>query len=226
MTPAPDDIIRAYDTRPALGSGPPISAVERALLAGTLLRVGPNAATLSGAWDTHHLVAHLVLRESNPIGSVQSALPSLGDPAVESRVRSAPYDFLVEQFRTGPPAFSIFRIPGSDKRANALEHFVHHEDVRRAQEDWTRRDLPTWAQNQIWTPLRFVAKGITRHAPFAVTLARTDTGEESVARKGDRPVVVRGLPSELALYVYGRARVADYELDGDPESIERMRKRR
>ena len=47
-----------------------------------------------------------------------------------------------------------------------------------------------------------------------------------MARKGDDPVVVTGLPSELCLYVYGRPGVADYELDGDPDSVERLRSKR
>ncbi len=225
MTPASDDVRRAYDTRTAAGRGPAVSQIERALLADTFLQVGPSAPTLSGEWDAHHLVAHLVLRESNPVGSIKASVPGVGDGGVDDLVLDSPYEHLVEKFRTGPPALSFFRLPGNDRRLNLIEHFIHHEDVRRAQPHWTRRDLPVWAEHQIWKPMRFLAKGITRHSPVAIVLARTDTDDESVARKGDHPVVVRGLPSELALYVYGRSAVADVELDGDPKSVERLRRK-
>jgi hypothetical protein len=39
-------------------------------------------------------------------------------------------------------------------------------------------------------------------------------------------VVVSGLPSELCLYVYGRQQVADYELEGDADAVERLRRKR
>ena len=74
--------------------------------------------------------------------------------------------------------------------------------------------------------MRWFAKGIVRHAPVPVTLRRSDAPDESIARKGDDPVVVSGLPSELCLYVYGRQQVADYELEGDPEAVERLRSKR
>ena len=226
MTHAPHDLRQAYASTDPGAKHPAVSEVERALMADTFLTAGAEAPTLSDPWDAHHLVGHLVLRESNPIGAVRAALPRVGDDAVEDLVRRWGYTELVERFQNGPPALSFFRLPGNDRRLNAIEHFIHHEDVRRAQSDWSRRDLPTWAQDQLWSPLRWFAKGITRHSPAALSLARTDTGEESVARKGDDPVVARGLPSELALYVYGRAPVAGVELDGAPESVERLRSKR
>lgn len=225
MTSAPSDhdLRHVYASRSASGTGPAISRVERALLVDTFRAVGSSAPTLSGDWDAYHLAAHLVLREQDPVGSVRAAVPRLGDPAVEALVARSAFEHLVEQIRTGPPQLSIFRIPGSDSRFNALEYFIHHEDVRRAQPAWTRRDLPTWAQTQIWRPIRILAKAFTRHAPVPLLLERSDTGETSVARKGDRPVVVCGLPSELALYVYGRATVADVAFDGDADAVERLR---
>jgi uncharacterized protein (TIGR03085 family) len=226
MTRAPHDLQQAYADADPGGKHPAVSEVERALMADTFLAVDAQAPTLSGPWDAHHLVAHLVLRESNPVGAVRAALPRAGDEAVEGLVRKTGYAELVERFRNGPPALSFFRLPANDRRLNAIEHFIHHEDVRRAQPDWARRDLPTWAQDQLWSPLRWFAKGVTRHSPTALNLARTDTGEESVARKGDDPVVLHGLPSELALYVYGRSPVADVELDGAYESVERLRSKR
>ena len=226
MTPAPDDLRAAYANHVVVGRGPNVSEVERVKLVDTLLAVGPGAPTLSGDWTAHHLAAHLVLRESNPVGAIKAAVPKIGDDVVDELVEQTAYDDLVEQFRAGPPALSFFRLPGNDRRLNALEHYIHHEDVRRAQPSWTRRDLPRWAQTQLWAPLRWFAKGIVRHAPVPVTLRRSDAPDESIARKGDDPVVVSGLPSELCLYVYGRQQVADYELEGDTDAVERLRSKR
>jgi uncharacterized protein (TIGR03085 family) len=226
MTPAPDDLRTAYGNHVVVGRGPSVAEIERALMVDTFLAVGSDAPTLSGDWTTRHLIAHLVLRESNPVGSIKAAVAKLGDEVVDDLVASTAFEELVEQFGDGPPALSFFRLPGNDRRLNALEHFIHHEDVRRAQPSWTRRELPRWAQTQLWAPLRWFAKGIVRHAPVAVTLRRTDAPDESVARKGDDPVVVTGLPSELCLYIYGRQGVADYELEGDPDSVERLRRKR
>lgn len=223
MTAAPDprDLRSVYASRGATGSGPAVSRVERALLAETFGQVGAKAPTLSGDWDAHHLAAHLVLRESDPVSSLRASVPTFGDTAVHELAARAAFDDLVERFRTGPPQLSVFRVPGVESRLNSLEHLIHHEDVRRAQPDWHPRALPTWAQDQVWRALRLMAKVITRHAPVALTIERSDTGESSVARKGAAPVVVRGLPVELALYVYGRKSVAQVALDGDPEGVDR-----
>jgi uncharacterized protein (TIGR03085 family) len=226
MTPAPDDLRTAYEDHVVLDRGPNVSEIERVLMVDTLLAVGPDAPTLSGDWTTHQLVAHLVLRESNPVGSIKAAVPKIGQDAVDQLAADAAYRDLVAQFRDGPPALSFFRLPGNDRRLNVLEHFIHHEDIRRAQPQWSRRELPRWAQTQLWAPLRWFAKGIVRQAPVAVTLRRSDAPDESVARKGDNPVVVRALPSELSLYVYGRQAVADVELEGDPDSVERLSRER
>lgn len=225
MDSAPDehDLRHAYETPVASGPGPAVSEVERALLVETLLLVGKDSPTLCTGWDTHHLAAHLVLRESNPVGSVRAALPKLSDDAVDEVVRRTPFERLVEQFRTGPPALSFYRIPGADRRLNAIEHLIHHEDVRRAQPQWTRRELPPWVHEQIWHGLRYGGKVMLRHSPVPVLLARSDTDETLVARKGAPAVVVRGLPVELALFASGRQQVAGVDLDGDPTDVQRLR---
>ncbi len=223
MTSAPDprDLRLVYETRGSAGSGPAVSRVERALLAETFERVGADAPTLSGHWTAHQLAAHLVLRESDPVSSFRASVPKLGDAAVHDLAARAAFDDLVQRFRTGPPQLSVFRVPGVESRLNTLEHLIHHEDVRRAESNWQPRNLPAWAQDQIWRPLRVMARVIARQAPTALVIERSDTGESLVARKGSRPVVVRGLPVELALYVYGRRAVAQIHLDGGPDDLDR-----
>ncbi len=223
MTPSPDprDLRQVYQTRAAAGSGPALSRIERAMLAETFGQVGSHAPTLCGEWDAHHLVAHLVLRESDAMSRLRATGPKFGDAAVDSLAARTTFDDLVERFRTGPPALSTFRVPGVESRLNSLEHLIHHEDVRRAQPEWEARDLPTWAQDQVWRPLRLTAKLIARRASIALTIERSDSGESSVARKGAGSVVVRGFPVEVALYVFGRKSVAQVDLAGEPRDVDR-----
>src|SRR3954471_16291241 len=115
MSRAPHDLRSAY-TRGQLDAdaAPAISEVERAQLVETFLAVGSHAPTLSGDWDSHHLVAHLVLRESNPVGAFKSAVPSIGAGAVHRLAVATCFEGLIQRFRDGPPALSFFRIPGND----------------------------------------------------------------------------------------------------------------
>ena len=95
MTPAPDDLRTAYEDHVILDRGPNVSEIERVLMVDTLLAVGPDAPTLSGDWTTHQLVAHLVLRESNPVGSIKAAVPKIGQDAVDQLAADAAYEDLV-----------------------------------------------------------------------------------------------------------------------------------
>jgi hypothetical protein len=58
-----------------------------------------------------------------------------------------------------------------------------------------------------------------RTAEVGVVLERSDTEERVVLKPGEPPVVVRGLPSELVLYVFGRRDQADVELVGRAEDV-------
>ncbi len=76
-------------------------------------------------------------------------------------------------------------IPGVDERANAVEFFVHHEDVRRAAADWEPRTISQGESDMLWQRLR-IARLMLRKAPVGVELARDDrdTGEVSPGRPG------------------------------------------
>jgi hypothetical protein len=55
-------------------------------------------------------------------------------------------------------------------------------------------------------------------------IRRSDTGETAVLRKGDRPVVVTGLPSEIVLLLFGRGQVHDLAFDGPEDRVARLRR--
>ena len=100
-----------------------------------------------------------------------------------------------------------------------MEYFIHHEDIRRAQPTWAARTLPPREEKVLWRQIGVAGKGLVRESKVGVVLERGDTGERAVLKSDESSVVVRGIPSELALYVYGRKEQADVELDGSGADI-------
>lgn len=192
-----------------------LARTERDALCDLALELGPDAPTLSGEWTVKDLVVHLLVRESSPsaVGIVVPALARL--TAWESGLRSRrdPPE-LVEQLRQGPPRWSPLRLAALDRAMNTLEFFVHHEDLRRAQPTWEPRSPDARAEDALWNAIRMAGKGLVRSAAVGVTLERSDTAERAVLKSAGPAVIVRGLPSELVLFVYGRQPQARVDLDG------------
>jgi uncharacterized protein (TIGR03085 family) len=177
--------------------------IERSLLCDLALEVGPDAPTLSGDWDVRHLLAHLVVRDRQPhnaLGIVMSRLADRHDRAVE---RTARRDFrtLVDDFRK---ARSPLALPGVDALANAVEFFVHHEDVRRARPGWHARELSHDLRDALWRVLPGLGRKLVHPAGVPVRLRRTDTDQTMTLRRGANPVVLSGDVGELVLFLYGR----------------------
>jgi uncharacterized protein (TIGR03085 family) len=201
-------------------SSPRMAQAERAALCDTALQVGEDQPTLSGEWTVKDLVVHLLVREGSPAAAGIFLRPLARLTELDSR-RLGRRDFavLVEKLRSGPPVYSPYAVPKLDALANTLEFFVHHEDIRRAQPEWSVRELSHDEELLTWSLLRTAGKGLTRRAPVGVTIQNAATGSSAVLRKGDRTVTLRGLPSELTLYVFGRRPQARVELLGDPDDV-------
>jgi uncharacterized protein (TIGR03085 family) len=209
----------AYADLTDAASGPPISRVERAALCDLFEEVGPAAPTLCDGWDTHHLVAHLRGRESrNPLRSLVAAVPKLGDRSVDDIVARHTYAELVDEVRSGPPSPTLYSVARLEPLLNGLEYFIHHEDVRRASAGWEPRALPSWAEDQIWARTIGIAKLTSRRSPTGVILERSDTGASARVSKGVA-VTIRGLPSELALYLSGRRASSRAEVLGSAADV-------
>ncbi len=176
---------------------------ERAALSVLLDEVGPDAPTLCGDWRTKDLLAHLVLRENRPDAAAGILVPPLAGytERVQRQVAQREFRGLVEQFRGGPPRLSPYRL--LDAQVNAMEFFVHHEDVRRADGDWAPRELSPEAQDGLWRRLRLISRVGYRHSPVGVVLQRPE-GPAMTAKRGSHPVTLAGQPGELVLHAFGR----------------------
>jgi uncharacterized protein (TIGR03085 family) len=208
---------------------------ERRALCSLLDKTGPDAPTLCEGWTTGDLAAHLVLRERR----LDAAAGVAGGPLagytarVQQRLRSRiPFPDLVRMIRSGPPALSVMALPGMDERMNAVEFFVHHEDVRRAAPGWEPRELGSGESDMLWHRLR-MARFMLRKAPVGVELARddidtgTDTGADGAsyritARNATPAVTVVGSPAELTIWVMGRQTAARVRMDGTRAAVTKL----
>ena len=200
-----------------------LAQTERAALCDTALQVGEDQPTLSGEWTVKDLVVHLLVREGSPaaVGILVKPLEKVLDLEMR-RVGRRPFDMLVENLRHGPPMWSPYAVPKLDATLNTLEYFVHHEDIRRAQPEWTARDLGPESEKLLWAMIRTGGKGLTRGAPVGVTVENATTGSRAVLKAGEPSVVVRGIPSEVTLFVFGRKPQAHVELVGDAADVARL----
>ena len=222
---------------------------ERLALCALLDETGPDAPTLCEGWTTGDLAAHLVLREHRPDAAAGVAGgPLAGYTArVQQRIRQRiPFPDLVRIIRSGPPRLSVMALPGMDERVNAVEFFVHHEDVRRAADGWEPRALGSGESDMLWGRLR-MARFMLRKAPVGVELARDDVGPAAdntaadntaadntaadntggasyriTARNATPAVTVVGSPAELTLWVMGRRAAARVRMDGIQAAVTKL----
>jgi uncharacterized protein (TIGR03085 family) len=197
---------------------------ERVALCDLMVELGPDHPTLCTGWTTYDLAAHLWVRETDPLagpGLVISAFEQATEHRMAGAKRKHSYTELVAKVRNGPPTLSVFSLPLLGDRINALEYFVHHEDVRRT-EDPTPRELTARDSDELWNRFTLVARGLMRNAPTGVVLRHPD-GRTAKVKGGDEVVTVTGEPSELVLFGYGRGQVAEVELTGDETAVGKLR---
>ncbi|MFD5816604.1 TIGR03085 family metal-binding protein [Streptomyces sp. NPDC127038] len=196
---------------------------ERLLLADLLDAVGPDAPTLCEGWNSRDLAAHVVVRERRLDAAGGVVVKQLASrlERVMAEFAEKPYEELIQLIRTGPPRFSPFALKQVDEASNVVEFYVHTEDVRRAQPDWTPREVDPVFQDALWSRLERTARLMGRGAPTGVVLRRPN-GQTAVLNKGTPVVTVTGEPAELLMFAFGRQAVADVELDGDKDAITKL----
>ncbi|WP_406530218.1 TIGR03085 family metal-binding protein [Streptomyces sp. I8-5] len=196
---------------------------ERLLLADLLEAAGPEAPTLCQGWTARDLAAHVVVRERRPDaagGVVLGVLKNRLD-RVRAEYAAKPYEELIQLIRTGPPRMSPFGLKQIDEAANTVEFYIHTEDVRRAQPDWSRRELDPVFADVLWARAERTARLLGRRSPVGLVLRRPD-GQTAVAHKGTPVVTVTGEPGELLLFAFGRQDAASVGIEGDKEAVDRL----
>lgn len=195
---------------------------ERLLLADALAELGPDAPTLCAGWLTRDLAAHVVVRDSRPDLFLRKAIPFLRGRAEQEESSIAQGDFadLVARIRGGAPVWNPMSWERVDEWTNLLEFYVHHEDVRRAQDDWAPRQLDPELEQHLWAGLRRFARIAFRRSPTGIVLVAQGLGRHAARLPDERgTVVVRGTAQELVLFAFGRTGVARVELSGDADDI-------
>jgi uncharacterized protein (TIGR03085 family) len=197
---------------------PPLAQQERQTTCDALLAVGPDAPTLCEGWDAYDLAAHLVVRERRPDsgpGLVWPPLAGYTDKVRRAAKDRTPWEKLVQSVRQGPPLL----LRPFDGAMNTIEYFIHAEDVRRAQPDWTPRPLSPELADALWA--RVGPGGLAKKVAATVVISSPGRPDK-VAGSGPR-VVLTGDPGELTLFGAGRQAASKVEISGDGELAEQLR---
>lgn len=182
---------------------------ERQALADLLTELGPDAPTLCEGWRSADLAAHIVLREHRPDAGpgMVTRRPPFG-PWTERLNRElkdrTPWPELISKVRSGPPAM----LRPLDAQMNSVEFFVHHEDLRRAQPDWSPHELASADEDLLWARVRALGRLARRR------VSRIEAPGRPAIVIGGGGAIVKGPVGELVIWLTGRAGVAQVEVAG------------
>jgi uncharacterized protein (TIGR03085 family) len=196
---------------------------ERIALCDLALVLGEDAPTLCGDWTAKDLVTHLLVRERSPLAGVGLVVPPLSGLAEREMSRLARQDFAVLVERLRGHGLTPLALRPLDKLFNTVEYFVHHEDLRRAQEGWSVRELDEADQDELWRTVKGYGGRLVKDAGVPVAARRTDTGKTTTLRKGPDPAVVAGPPSEVVFFLFGREVTAGLTFEGPDEHVAALR---
>ncbi|WP_185744215.1 TIGR03085 family metal-binding protein [Arachnia propionica] len=187
-----------------------LAARQRAALCDLMADLGATAPTRCAGWQVQDLAAHLWIREHRP-----AALPGIGLARFADRTERIQQETLhLKGFET---LVTELRRPGwvmrpLDRLVNAVEFFIHHEDVLRANDRSQR--LTDAEQGQLWRVARLLARKVQRSWGGQLILQPTDRPAVRYGQ-GPRPVRLNGQPSELLLFLSGRD--ADVTVAAEPD---------
>jgi uncharacterized protein (TIGR03085 family) len=204
------------------------AAHERTALVDALREVGPEAPTLCEGWTAKDLAAHIYVREHRPDASLGvlplGPLSAYTARVMRSALRTHGFDGLLEALREVPVMWRVTRL---DEQVNAIEFFVHTEDVRRPNR-LPDRDLPEELERAIWRRLSRQARLSFRRTPVRVRLVPTglsldgDAQPVEVGKAGGEVVEVRGRPGELLLFAFNRKADARVDLNGSAGAVDAL----
>jgi len=196
---------------------------ERHDLCDLALVLGQDAPTLCGEWTAKELVAHLLVREHSPLGALGIAVGTFSGLTDRAMARLERRDFAVLVERLREPGLTPYALRPVEVLGNTLEYLVHHEDLRRAQPGWEPRVHAPADDDAIWTAIRIGGRALVRPAGVPVRIRRADTGKEVTMRGGEDPVTIQGSPTEVTLFLFGRAQLRDLTLEGPDDKVAALR---
>lgn len=210
------------DYRPPMSG---IAARERTLLLDRAEALGPDAPTLCEGWTVHDLLAHLYVREHEPLAASGLVVARLHG-FTQRRERAArdrwPFEELLSRLRGGRPL--PLRVEAVNDAMNLVENFVHHEDIRRANGDGPRQPPPEDLADALWGNVRRSAALLYRRVRGMQVELRRPDGATANARpfaKGPK-VVVSGEVPELVLYSFGRKGACLVRLEGPDDAVAKL----
>jgi uncharacterized protein (TIGR03085 family) len=206
----------------------PFDAQERLALCDLFEELGSDVPTLLNGWTAKDLASHIVLRERDLIAGPCLVLPGLFQRFAERRrVRLAEqreFEWLVARIRAGPPP-GFFRIGWVRSVPNLNEFFVHHEDLRRANDLGPRDSLTPALEAALWRNVRQGSRFLSRRLrEIGLEIRWAGTDERVTVRDGEPTARLSGPPSELLLYVFGRQIAARVEVTGPAQAVATVRR--
>ena len=176
------------------------SDVQRHKLVHLLREVGPDAPTLCEGWTTLDLIIHLVIRENYPLAAAGMT---------QQLKATVPYTELVDRWERGSRLWPVAK---ADRWLNAVEHFVHYEDVFRAQPG--KADQPQHVERAdeqvLLRGLKSMSKMLLRSSTVPVVVQPDGWprvvvhDKRGVAHNGSGVATVSGPVGEIVLWLFGR----------------------
>ncbi|AZA11621.1 hypothetical protein CGERO_06605 [Corynebacterium gerontici] len=169
------------------------------------------------------MAAHLYIREHEPLATAGMFFSRFSERLEETTERylAQDYEQLLQSWEQGPGLVNPVR--WLDPLINAAEHFVHHEDVRRAQGEPAREFSPGDAQ-ALYRSLKMLAPRILGASEVPVVLEPQGfdrviaNDRRGVSERGNQVAHVRGSVGEILLWVFDRD-VAQVEVHGPSDAI-------
>jgi uncharacterized protein (TIGR03085 family) len=175
-----------------------------------LAAVEPDAVTLCAGWSAQDLAIHLWAIKHDPLawgGVVVPALAWLTRRRADRVRRRWTYEELVNRLRAESGAIASMPLDRREDHRHALgEYFVHTQDVARP--NGVDQPAPDAAlQEALWLRTRSAARLLRRRLPPGLVLEHPDGRRASIGTQYPQ-TVVRGAPTELLCWVYGRQAAA------------------
>jgi len=208
--------------------------LERVSVCQTLREVGPGAPTLCAQWSAADVAAHVVasergwglpmvvgygLRRVLPVGATLRGMESLrgfSDRQLE-RAKAHGWDWLLGRLEAGPPV--PYRL-ASVAPIRLIEEWIHHEDVRLAN-DLARRS-PTLDLNEALWQAGLLLTGFPEFLPGRAGVEIVLPDGRSHHLGDPTQVRLQGEPGELLLFLAGRTTAADVSVIGDEAAIREL----